>query len=100
MRSISALRRPKDSIALLESWSLAGGGGGEDDACELGAGDPGEWRLILVLATDLEKIEEIGRGGVDGNEIGIRRWSKIGKIGHFKVLRSLGSWLMFLNGTV
>ena len=45
------------------------GRGGEDSAAELGAGDPGERRLVLVFAADLEEVEEVGCGGVDRDEI-------------------------------
>ncbi len=44
-----------------------GGWGAEDGAGELGAGDPGEGRLVLVFAPDLEEVEEVGGGGVDGD---------------------------------
>jgi len=37
----------------------------EDDAGEFGARDPGEWRLVLILAPDLQEVEEVGCCGVD-----------------------------------
>ena len=41
--------------------------GGQHGAGEFDAGYPGEGRLVLVCAADLQQVEEIGRGGVDGD---------------------------------
>lgn len=67
---VTALRGAEDLVAdlvFLVLGAIAGRGG--DDAGELGAGDPGEGRLVLVFAADLEQVVEVGGGGVDGNGV-------------------------------
>lgn len=41
-------------------------------AGELAAGDPGEGRLVLVFAADLEQVEEVGAAGADLDEVVVR----------------------------
>ena len=43
--------------------------GVEDSAGELGAGHPWKRWLMLVLAADLEEVEEVRRGGVDAYDV-------------------------------
>lgn len=66
-RGVPALRGAEDAVADFVFGGAIGGGGGEDDACEFGAGDPGEGGLMLVFACDLEEVEEIGCGCVDAD---------------------------------
>lgn len=65
----------EDFVADGEFGGRGGGGrwGAEDEAGEFGAGDPGERRLVLVFAADLEQVEEVGCGGVDGDEVFVGR---------------------------
>jgi len=69
VRCVPALCSAEDPVTGLEGWRGVAGGGGQDDAGEFGAGYPGERGLVLVFTTDLKKVEEIGGGGVDGDEI-------------------------------
>ena len=71
MGGISALRSAKDLVSGFVAGIGVGGRGGpgENDAGELGAGDPGERGLVLIFAADLEKVEEVGCRGVDGDEV-------------------------------
>ena len=48
---------------------FAVGGRLEHDAGELAAADPGEGRLPLVLAPDLEQVEEVCAAGADRDEV-------------------------------
>lgn len=45
--------------------------------------------MVLVFPADLEKVEEIGCGGMDGDEILVGLRYRIGKIADFKLLRAL-----------
>jgi len=64
---ITSLRCPEYFVSDLVFGLRDAGGHGEDDARELGAGDPGKGRLMLVFAGDLQEVKEIGRGSVDGD---------------------------------
>lgn len=68
MSSEPSLRRAEDAVTELE---LGRGRRGRresgDDAGEFGAGDPGEGGLMLVFPLDLEEVEEVGCGGVNGD---------------------------------
>lgn len=66
---ISALPAAEDAVANLVLGRLGGGRRGQDDAGELGTGDPREGGLKLVLAGNLEEVEEVGCGGVYGDEV-------------------------------
>ena len=66
---VAALRGAENAVADGELGVREGGRDGEDGAGELGAGDPGEGGLVLVFAADLEQVEEVGGGGVDGEEV-------------------------------
>lgn len=68
MCRISSLTGAKHFVAYFVLWG-AGRGGLEDDARELRACDPGEGGLMLVFAADLEEVEEVGCGSVDGDEV-------------------------------
>ena len=61
----------------------------EDNAGEFGAGDPGEGGLVLVFAADLEEVEEVGCGGVDGDEVFVWLWGWVGEGGYFEVVGAL-----------
>ena len=67
----------------------------ENDAREFGAGDPGEGGLVLVFATDLEEVEEVGCGGVDGDEVFVGLWGWAGEGGYFEVVGALGIGVSF-----
>lgn len=84
MRRVAALTGAEDLVADIELWGPSFvGGHGEDNTGELGAGDPGERWLVLVFAADLEEVEEVGCGGVDGDQVlgGIRSGSGEGVYG-------------------
>jgi len=66
---IRALRGTEDPVAGLEPCVRAVGGCREDGAAEFGSGDPREGRLVLVPALDLQDVEEVGRRGVDADEV-------------------------------
>jgi hypothetical protein len=51
----------------LESWGTGAARHGEHGASKFGAGDPGQWGLVLIFAGDLEEVEEVGCAGVDGD---------------------------------
>jgi hypothetical protein len=61
------LRSPEDFVSYFVFWFVGGGGRREDYAREFGAGNPRQWRLMLVFPCDLEEVKEIGRRGMDGN---------------------------------
>lgn len=70
MRGVAAVAGAEDPVADVEFWGLGlVGGDGEDHAGEFGAGDPGQGGLVLVFAPDLEQVEEVGCGGVDGDQV-------------------------------
>ena len=72
MRGISALAGSKDSVAdLVEGCTATRQGRGcfENDTRELRASNPREGWLVLVLAADLQQVEEVGCRGVDGNQV-------------------------------
>lgn len=72
MRRVGALRGAEDPIARLEPRAWVSGGVSrrcDDGAGELGARDPGQWRLVLVFASDLEQVEEVGPARGDLDEI-------------------------------
>lgn len=70
MGSEPSLRSAEDAVAEFEFWGRRRRGReGGNDAGEFGAGDPGEGRLVLVFSLDLEEVEEVGCGGVDGDLI-------------------------------
>jgi hypothetical protein len=66
MCRISSLTCSKHFVANFVLWG-ASGGGLKDYAGEFGARDPGESGLMLVFAPDLEEVEEVGCGSVDGD---------------------------------
>jgi hypothetical protein len=68
MSSEPSLRSAEDAVAELKLWrGRRRGRERSDDAGEFGAGDPGERGLVLVFPLDLEEVEEVGCGGVDGD---------------------------------
>ena len=68
MCSITALSSAEDAGTDAVFWRCAGiCGDCENGTGEFGARYPGEGRLVLVFASDLEEVEEVGCGGVDGN---------------------------------
>lgn len=70
MGCVGALGGAEDAVADAEAWRGRGGGWeGGDCAGEFGAADPGEGRLVLVFALDLEDVEEVCAGGVDLDEV-------------------------------
>ena len=91
MRRVAALRGAEDSGPDAVFWGCGGGGGDcDDDAGELGTGDPGEGRLVLVFAADLEEVEEVGCGCVDGDEVFVWRGRGCGEGGDGEVGGALG----------
>lgn len=88
---VAALAGAEDFVADGEFGRGGGGGwGAEDDAGEFGAGDPGQRRLVLVFAPDLEQVEEVGCGGVDGDEVFVRRGGGVWDGGYGQVFGALG----------
>lgn len=68
MGSEPALRGAEDAVAEFEFRGRGRGGReGGDYAGELGAGNPGKGGLVLVFSLDLEEVEEVGCGRVDGD---------------------------------
>lgn len=70
MCPICTLVRAKDLVTLFELGSLASRQGGrclENDTRELGAGYPWEGGLVLVLAPNLEEVEEVCCRGTNRN---------------------------------
>lgn len=66
MSGISALGSSEDAITDIEATLLIRGSwDGKDGAGELSASDPWEGRLVLILALNLEQVEEVGARGVD-----------------------------------
>jgi len=61
----STLRSTKDARARRELGVGIVARSRDDGACKLGASNPGEGRLVLVFALDLENVKEVGGGGVD-----------------------------------
>jgi len=57
-----------------------------DFAGELGAGREREGRLVLVLAGDDQRVEEVQRGGRDPHDRLARRRRRIGDVGEFEVV--------------
>lgn len=75
MSSEPSLRGAEDAVAELELWpGRRRGRERGDDAGKFGAGDPGKGGLVLVFPLDLEEVEEVGCGCVDGDlvEVGGR----------------------------
>jgi hypothetical protein len=92
MCGISALAGSKDSVADLEEGCAAtrqGRGCFKNNARELRASNPREGWLVLVLAADLQQVEEVGCRGVDGNQILIVLGSGIWKRLDLEVIWSL-----------
>lgn len=71
-----------------------GGGGrrGEHNAGEFGAGDPGEGRLMLIFATDLEQVEEVGGAGANADEVLVWGGGWVGDGSYGEV-----SWALFIR---
>jgi len=95
VRRITALACAKDLIALLVLRFPTVGerrGSLQDNARELGAGDPGEGRLVLVFAADLEQIEEVGCRGMDREEVLVRLGGWCGEIDDLEFFWSLGTF--------
>jgi len=90
MRCVPALCSAEDSVTRPEGWGGVAGRGGQDDAGELGAGYPGEGRLMLVFAANLKKVEKIGRGGVDCDEVFRGSGSGGWEAGDGEFVRALG----------
>lgn len=56
---------------------------------------------MLVFATDLEQVEEVGCRCVDGNEVFVRFWGGGGEVEDFEVFGALGTSVQLfvhLNG--
>ena len=67
MRGIRALRGAEYPVPdLVFPWPACCWDGG-NRACELGAADPWERRLVLVFASDLKQVKEICPCRVDFN---------------------------------
>lgn len=91
-RGVAALRGAEDFVAdFVLGRAPVGerGGRGEDDAGEFRARYPGEGGLVLVFARDLEEVEEVGCGCVDGYQVLIRRGNGIWKGGDLEFLWTL-----------
>ena len=93
--SVAALGCAEDFVADGIVWALGGGldGNGCDYAAELGAADPGEGRLVLVFAADLQQVEEVCCCAVDADCVLVGCWGWVGEVGYAEVLRALGKML-------
>lgn len=89
MRGIPSLGGAKDSIANLVFGRLVGGRCDDDDARELGAGDPREGRLMLVFPSNLEEVEEVSCSRVDSDQVFVWGWVGVWEGGNNEVLRAL-----------
>ena len=92
MRGISALAGSKDPVAdLVEGCTATRQGRGcfENDTRELRASNPRAGWLVLVLAANLQQVEEIGCRGVDGNQVLVVLGSGIWKRLNLEVVWSL-----------
>jgi len=76
-------------------WALGGGRGrdGCDDAAEFRAADPGEGRLVLVFAADLQQVEEVCCCAVDADCVLVGCWGWGGEVGYAEILGALGEVL-------
>lgn len=91
MRGIAALGSTENAISDLERGLGRGvAGHREDGAGELGARDPGERRLVLVLAADLEEVEEVCGRGVDRDEVFAGFGGRRGEAGYAEIVGALG----------
>jgi hypothetical protein len=93
MCRIPALTRAKHLVAGLKLRRLAARKrcrGLQDDARELGAGNPGKCGLVLVFAADLEQVKEVGGRGVDGDEVFVGFGDGRGEVEDFEVFGALG----------
>lgn len=61
----------------------------QDHAREFGASDPRKRWLVLVLAADLQQVEEVGCRGVDGDQVLIVFWYRVRKRLDLEVFWSL-----------
>ena len=55
---------------------------------------------MLVLAANLEQIEEVGRRGVDGDQVFVVFWCRIWEGLNLDVIWSLSLLAMEVDGTV
>jgi hypothetical protein len=44
---------------------------------------------VLVFAADLQQVEEVGGGGVDGDEILVRAGFRVGEVGYAETFGAL-----------
>lgn len=94
---IGALGRTEDPVASLEAWGLRGSGNSDNGAGELGATDPGQWRLVLIFALNLEDVEEVGAGGVNLNQVFVRCWGRSCDRSDLEIQRTLMFLCEFLG---
>lgn len=69
VRGVGALGRAEDAVTGLEARVGDRGRCCQDCAGEFHPRDPGQGRLVLVLALDLEQVEEVGPRGVDLDQV-------------------------------
>jgi hypothetical protein len=81
----------EDFVAEGIVWSFGRrrGWDGGDYAAEFGAGDPGEGRLVLVFAADLQQVEEVCCCAVDADCVLVWCWGWGGEVGYAEVLGAL-----------
>lgn len=90
LRRKRALAAAKDLIALVELLLPAAAGRRLDDhAAELGTPDPGQCRLPLVLAPDLQRVEEVRSACVHGDQVFVGGEGRVGDGGNNELLRTL-----------
>ncbi|EZG08522.1 hypothetical protein H106_02263 [Trichophyton rubrum CBS 735.88] len=89
MGGICALSGTKHSIPNAKSRILAGRGGAEDNSSEFGTRNPRKWWLMLVFASYLKQVEEIGSCGMYSDQVLIWAWRRRGKNRHYQVQRTL-----------
>lgn len=89
MRRIGALSGTKDFVAGLVFGVGKACRRGDDDAGEFVASGPRKGWLVLVFALDLEDVEEVCCGSMDGDEVLVGLDSEPGKGCYREAVRTL-----------
>lgn len=70
---------------------------GDDGAGEFGAGDPRKGWLVLIFAADLEQVEEICRGRMNGDEVFVWFGGRCGESRYSEVIGALQKYQYILR---
>lgn len=92
MSSVAALAGAEDLVTGLVLGLLAAGERCrrlQNDARKLGAGNPRQRRLVLVLAADLEQVKEVGGRGVNSNQVLIGLGRRSGQLNDLELFWAL-----------